>query len=174
MSRQQISLKAEIATRGGAVELLKEAGDAVLVVRGTPRWLVLRCPCGCGEDIPVNLDKRSGKAWRLYDSHTEALTVFPSVWRDTGCKSHFVIWRGYILMFGHRKKGYSPRDALDLSTLTRRVLAGWPPSGYSSYVDVADRLQEIPWDVLEACRDLVSAGALIEGKGEQRGTFALK
>ena len=64
MSRQQIALKAEVASRVGATELLKEPGDAVLVVRGTPRWLLLRCTCGCGEEIPVNLDSRSGKVRR--------------------------------------------------------------------------------------------------------------
>ncbi|WP_051505778.1 DUF6527 family protein [Mesorhizobium sp. WSM2561] len=171
MSREQISLKAEVTSRVGAAELIKEPGDAVLVVRGTPRWLLLRCPCGCGEEIPINLDHRAGKAWRLYEAASEAPTVFPSVWRDTGCESHFVIWRGHILMFGLGRKGYSPREALDLATLGKRVLSAWPASGLASYVDVADRLREIPWDVLEACQDLVAAGVLTEGEGQQRGTF---
>ncbi|MER8445022.1 DUF6527 family protein [Mesorhizobium sp. M1066] len=171
MSRQLISLKAEVASRIGAAELLKEPGDAVLVARGRPRWLLLRCPCGCGEEIPLNLDNRAGKAWRLYDAQSEGLTVFPSVWRDTGCKSHFVIWRGHILMFGLGRKRYSPRQELDLATLGRRVLSAWPASGFTSYVEVADRLREIPWDVLEACRDLVAAGELTEGIDDQRDTF---
>lgn len=171
MSRQQMALKAEVTSRVGATELLNEPGDAVLVVRGTPRWLLLRCPCGCGEEIPVNLDGRSGKAWRLYGAPPESLTVFPSVWRDTGCKSHFVIWRGHILMFGLDRKGYSPREALDLDALGKRVLSAWPASGLVSYVEVADRLREIPWDVLEACRDLVATGMLAEGEGEKRHSF---
>ena len=171
MSRQQITLQAEVTSRVGAAALLEKAGDAVLVVRGTPRWLLLRCPCGCGEEIPVNLDGRAGKAWRLYRAPSEGLTVFPSIWRDTGCKSHFVIWRGHILMFGAGRKSYSPRDELDMGALSRRVLSAWPASGLSSYVEVADRLGEIPWGVLEACRDLVATGMLAEGKGVQRGTF---
>lgn len=171
MTPQRISLKAEVTSRVGAATLLAAPGDAVLVVRGTPRWLLLRCPCGCGEEIPVNLDSRAGKAWRLYGFPTEDLTVFPSIWRDTGCESHFVIWRGHILMFGRGSSRYALRENLNLEKLRGRVLSAWPTSGLISYVEVADSLGEIPWDVLEACRDLVDGGLLIEGVGEKRGTF---
>ena len=172
MRNDNISLKAEVGSRVGASDLLKAPGDAVLVTRGKPRWLLLRCPCGCGEEIPVNLDARAGKAWRLYQGATSGLSLFPSVWRDTGCESHFVIWRDRILMFGlERTTNASPRDNFDLVRLSKRVLEAWPDGGMISYVDVADLLQEIPWDVLEACRDLVRADELVEGRGAQLGTF---
>lgn len=168
----KVVLKAEVASRDGAWALLNSAGDAVLIQRGTPRWLLLRCPCGCGEDIPVNLDARAGKAWRLYRGRLTGLTLFPSVWRDTGCRSHFIVWRDSILMIG---TGYgltvSPRDSLDLGTLSRRVLGAWPYNCLVSYVEVADVLQEIPWDVQEACHSLVEAGKLVESSGDQRGWF---
>ena len=172
MSNRSISLKAERDSRIGASDLLEAPGDAVLITRGKPRWLLLRCPCGCGEEIPVNVDARAGKAWRLYRGSITGITLFPSVWRDTGCESHFVIWRDRILMFGPTQKwGASPREYLDLTTLSKRVLESWPHGRLVSYVEVADALQEIPWDIQEACRDLVRAGALVEGSGEQRGTF---
>lgn len=91
MKNRSISLKAELDSRVGAANLLVAPGDAVLITRGQPRWLLLRCPCGCGEEMPVNLDARAGKAWRLYRRPHSGLTLFPSVWRDTGCESHFVI-----------------------------------------------------------------------------------
>jgi len=172
MKNHNILLKAELDSRVGAADLLDAPGDAVLVTRGKPRWLLLRCPCGCGEEIPVNLDARAGKAWRLYRGSTSGLTLFPSVWRDTGCESHFVIWRDRILMFGsERASATSPRESLDLVTLSKRVLEAWPHGRMVSYVDVADSLQEIPWDVLEACRDLEKVGVLVEGTGDQQGTF---
>jgi hypothetical protein len=172
MRNRRISLKAEVESRVGAAALLQEPGDAVLISRGEPRWLLLRCPCGCGEEIPVNLDARAGKAWRLYRGASSGLTLFPSVWRDTGCKSHFVVWRDRILMFGPGPGyGDSPRESFDLMTLSERVLEAWPHGRLVPYVDVADALHEIPWDVQEACRDLVSAGRLFEGRGEQRGMF---
>lgn len=172
MKNFKISLKAELESRVGVGNLLREPGDAVLITRGKPRWLLLRCPCGCGEEIPVNLDARAGKAWRLYRGAGTGLTLFPSVWRDTGCESHFVIWRDRILLFGrYSASGTSPRDSLDLATLMRRVLEAWPYGRLVSYVEIADALQEIPWDVQEACRDLVRIGALAEGSDKQQGMF---
>lgn len=76
MKNFKISLKAEVGSRAGVADILKRSGDAVLIQRGAPRWLLLRCPCGCGEDIPVNLDARAGKAWRIYRSQGSGLTLF--------------------------------------------------------------------------------------------------
>lgn len=172
MKNNRISLKAELGSRVGAAELLREPGDVVLVTRGKPRWLLLRCPCGCGQEIPLNLDARAGKAWRLYRGSTSGLTLFPSVWRDTGCESHFVIWRNRILMFGlDDHSDPSPRENLDLATLSKRVLHACPFDRFVSYVEIADVLQEIPWDIHEACRVLVKAGKLVDGGDDQRGMF---
>jgi hypothetical protein len=172
MKHVKISLKAEMSSRAAASELLSDAGDAVLIQRGSPRWLLLRCPCGCGETIPLNLDARAGKAWRLYRGRATGVSLFPSVWRDTGCQSHFIVWRDSILMIG---AGYgrtaSPRDDLKLGALSRRVLDVWPRGRLASYVEIADVLQEIPWDVQEVCHNLVDAGELVEAIGHQRGWF---
>src|SRR5205814_291355 len=100
MKNLTLSLKAVVGSRADVAKQLQLPGDAVLIQRGQPRWLLLKCPCGCGDEIPVNLDKRAGKAWRLYGDAHAPVTLFPSVWRDTGCESHFIIWRGEILLFG--------------------------------------------------------------------------
>jgi hypothetical protein len=174
MTNLNIALKAELETRIGAAELLQAPGDVVLVTRGKPRWFLMRCPCGCGEDIPVNIDPRAGKAWRLYRGNDSQLTLFPSVWRDTGCGSHFVVWRDRILMFGPKRSwGVSPREEIDIATLSKRVFDTWPQGQLVSYVQVADTLQEIPWDVLEICKDLVKAGVLVEGDDDRRGHFQI-
>lgn len=170
MKRSKINLKAEVTSRAGVSDLLQAPGDAVLIHRGVPRWLIIKCPCGCGEEIPVNLDRRADKAWRIYRNAT-GLTLFPSVWRDTGCEAHFIIWRNEIVTFGGGASGNSPALSLDLTDLARRVLAAWPPKELVPYVDMADQLGEIPWDVQEACFRLVGAGLMAEGKGPARGNF---
>ncbi len=170
MSASKIELKAEVSSRVGASARLVLPGDAVLVTRGAPRWLLLRCPCGCGEEIPVNLDARAGKAWRLYKSDSTGLTLFPSVWRDTGCESHFVVWRDRILMFGGSEGTWDSVD-FDIDRLGRRVLETWPRSGFASYVDIADVLREIPWDVQEVCRRLARKGKLVEDGEGRRGWY---
>lgn len=172
MNQAQFNLKAELESRGGASAFLQVPGDAVIIKRGVPRWLLLKCPCGCGDEIPINLDPRAGKAWRLYRTQKNGLTLFPSVWRDTGCESHFVLWRDQIIMYGPRYRSESsPSDKLDLSSLSRRVLEAWPEGHFVHYVEVADTINEIPWDVLEACHRLTKNRLMVEGSGLERGTF---
>jgi uncharacterized protein DUF6527 len=159
--------------RAEATGHLKAPGDAVLIERGTPRWLLMACPCGCGAELPINLDRRAGKAWRLYKHGNAGLSVYPSVWRDTDCKSHFIIWRGNILLFDEREEDFvSPPLGAALIALTDSVLKEIPVAGFASYVHISDSLAEDPWDVLDVCRTLVNRKLLREGLGKERGTFA--
>jgi hypothetical protein len=86
-----------IATgQGAARSLLREReGRFAVVVRDTPRAALFDCPCGCGEVVVINTDPRTGPAWRIRIDPAGA-TLMPSVWRTTGCRSHFIIWRSRI------------------------------------------------------------------------------
>jgi hypothetical protein len=161
-----------VSTRAEASGHLKSPGDAVLIERGRPRLLLLACPCGCGDDFPINLDVRAGPAWRLYRNRSGGLTLFPSVWRESGCESHFIIWRGKILLFGQNE------DQLDdsgqeegIMPALEVVLEKLPEVGLISFADVAEDLDAVPWDVLTVCRRLVRMRRAHEGKGKQRGHF---
>lgn len=82
-------------------------GTFVLIMPGSlAKWLKFYCPCGCGEVLSVNLAAATAKAWRVRYEESHGLTVWPSVWRDTGCRSHFIIRRN-----------------------TARLLIGTPPRG---------------------------------------------
>lgn len=175
MKYLNLTVKEIVNSRAEAALKLASPGDAVMIVRGQPRWLLLKCPCGCGEEIPINLDRRAGKAWRIYGSKEEGITIFPSVWRDTGCRSHFIAWGGKILLFRQWE------DGDDLSShqpcqdaLVRKVRSAWPDRGWTYYVDLADALEEIPWDVLAACRHLTKSGFLVEGPGERQSYFKVR
>ena len=89
-----------------ASEALKKKDALVVVQRGRPRWLKMRCPCGCGEIISLNLDRAAGENWHLVMQDGK-LGLFPSVWRDSGCQSHFILWRNvaYFCGFGVRRRG---------------------------------------------------------------------
>lgn len=175
MKSLDLNLRAIVESRADAGAKLMTSGDAVLIVRGQPRWLILKCPCGCGEEIPINLDQRAGKAWRIYERNKGGLTLFPSVWRDTGCQSHFIVWRGRISLYGKWEDG----DVLsafqpDQDALLRKVRAAWPVQGWTHYVNVADDIDEIPWDVLGACRQLTRSDFLVEGRGELQSHFKVR
>ena len=46
-----------------------------------------------------------------------------------------------------------------------------PESGFSKFVDIADQLNEIPWDILSACRELVRRERAVEGRDKQKASF---
>ncbi len=172
MKYMTLSLKSIVESRSEISSQLAAPSDAVLIVRGQPRWLLLKCPCGCNDEIPINLDRRAGKAWRLYGLKDQSLTLFPSVWRDTGCLSHFIIWNGQILLMdGRDYPTHQSASHSDLPSFAKRVKESWPREGWVHYVKIADQLGEIPWDVLDACRYLVHAGVLVEGCGQFRSSF---
>ena len=172
MKHTGLSLKSVVKSRSEISSQLVEPGDAILIIRGEPRWLLLKCPCGCNDEIPVNLDWRAGNAWRIYGGVDEQLTLFPSVWRDTDCRSHFIIRNGKIMLV-HESQFDTIRSISnpDFPLLVKRVERSWPLEGWVYYVEIADQLGEIPWDVLDACWSLVQEGILVAGRGRRRSNF---
>ena len=71
-------------------------GDLYMVSASKPKWVVLECPCRCGDRIDVNLMKSRQPSWQLTMDGQEA-SLYPSLWmpRDK-CGSHFWIRRNRI------------------------------------------------------------------------------
>ena len=138
----------------------------MLVERGVPRAVILKCPCGCGDDLTLNLDPRAGRAWRLYRDRA-GVTLFPSVWRESGCKSHFIVWHNNVFMCNAPFRDNEPISLeLDQSVLLNLANGRW-----TSFDEIAISLGEIPWTVLAACRRLVVQGVAQEGVGQLQGYF---
>jgi hypothetical protein len=165
---EKIHYLGEVDSRDSARALLKNGGDTVLVVRGHPRLMVMRCPCGCGDDLLINLDFRAGPAWRLY-RRKGRITVFPSYWRDSHCGSHFVLWSNRIEWCSSSDDDQNDiwenvPEAIEQSVLS--VLT----AEYRRYEDLAETLDMIPWEVLQACKQLDKKGLAQKRffKGEYR------
>jgi hypothetical protein len=73
----------------------EDAKGLVVVDRRGPRSVVFQCPCGCGEILVISVDPKSDHSWRL-KRNTRGISLTPSVWRTTGCKSHFVLWQNQV------------------------------------------------------------------------------
>nr|WP_181377251.1 DUF6527 family protein [Ochrobactrum sp. LM19] len=138
--------------RNQAEAALRAPGDTCMVFRSRPRSIIMACPDGCGETLVINLDRRAEKAWR-FDMRGEGLTLFPSVWREGGCESHFIVWRGHILWCGrfegeNREPPYNPeiKDAVICALHDIQ-----PPSA----VEFAEAIDELVWDVNRAAVRLV-------------------
>lgn len=161
----QIRFTGTYSSRDEAAAALKEAGDTALVHRGVPRMLLMRCPCGCGDILVVNLDKRAGPAWRIYQ-RGKSLTLFPSYWRDSKCESHFVVWSNNIYWCDWDDESLWSSASL-LEDRVRRAL----PDHFIHYEQLAEQLDEIPWDVLLACHALVRKGDAIANQPRTKGEF---
>lgn len=164
--KRVFALSGEAAVREDALSMLRGPGDGALVVRGQPRWFLLKCPCGCGDDISINLDSRTGPAWRYYEGRN-GFTLFPSIWRESGCKSHFIIWANRILWF----------DGLDEEpdeSELEQIVLGALSSKERHFAEIACQLNEIPWAVLAAARGLVRKGTAEETTREHGGWFKIK
>jgi len=165
----KITFQGKVEYRDIAGTLLKNSGDAVIVERGKPRLLIIRCPCGCGDDLLINLDRRAGAAWRYYRNQ-HGLSLYPSYWRDTACGSHFIIWNSHIYWCS----GWETSESEDWSVsqiLEDDVLRILPEDRFISYEAMAEQLDIVPWEALQACRQLVKRGLAIGSKWPRRGEF---
>ena len=148
-----------------AAAALKSPGDAAIVQRGLPRMLLLNCPCGCGDSLVINLDRRAGAAWRLY-RRGAAVTLFPSYWRDTKCGSHFILWNSKVYWCDWDDESIWSNS----NDIEGRVLQALS-SEFVNYEQLAESLQEIPWDVLQACHALVRKGDAVMNVPRRKGEF---
>lgn len=167
ISNLVIKAQIERVSEAGAYSL--KPGEALLVHRGSLRSIIFCCPDGCGENITINLDPRAGKAWRLYKT-TQGITIFPSIWRDNGCESHFIIYRNHILWCDfERDYSYTGmyESNVNLDMMVQKSLS----HEFKSYVEIAEKINEIPWDVRNSCVRLVNAKKAIQGQGSNRDLF---
>ena len=166
LDKLRFRLKSVVASRADVGSFLKEVGDAVLVQRERPRLLIMTCPDGCGAEVIVNLDNRAGPAWSIYQTGL-GFSLYPSVWRDSGCGSHYIVWNDTIYMFRTDGDDWFKEDN---PRLLLRVLDSLIASGTEQrYQDIAIQLVEIPWGVLAACHALVRQGKA--RYGQERGSF---
>jgi hypothetical protein len=161
---QTLSLRGTVDHRHEADERLRDLGEAVLVRRGVDRSLTMLCPDGCGETLTVNLDRRTGPAWRLY-VEGQAVSLFPSVWRNSGCRSHFIVWKSRIYWCDWGDELQATSEGFERRVLTSLSGALLP------YPEIADALDAIPWAVLSACKRLCGKGLAVEGADKQLGWF---
>jgi hypothetical protein len=99
-SRRSLRLeftRVEIVDSMGAARTIVETSEETLalVERGKVRSVLFQCPCGCKDVLVINLDRKAGMAWR-YRLRQGRLTLLPSVWRTSGCESHFVLWENRV------------------------------------------------------------------------------
>jgi hypothetical protein len=71
--------------------------DIVLAREDEEDWCVgMRCPCGCGQTIELMLIREVKPRWDLSVDGRGRPSLNPSIWMQTGCRSHFWLKRGRV------------------------------------------------------------------------------
>jgi hypothetical protein len=83
--------------RSAAREAVKQDGIAALVgAADKPKWLILKCPCGCGQEIALNLMGSHLPRWHVDIKSARRFSVHPSV-DATSCGAHFWLRNGQVI-----------------------------------------------------------------------------
>src|SRR5260221_6064773 len=61
------------------------------------KWLHFLCPSNCNEKLSVNLMKSMSPSWELNYMNNHTLSLYPSINKTDGCKSHFFIINSQII-----------------------------------------------------------------------------
>jgi hypothetical protein len=80
-------------------DIPEKLGSDVFIVgaESSPKWVVLGCPCGCGDKIEVNLQRSRRPVWMLREKGGK-ITLDPSLWvSKEKCGSHFWIRDGRVI-----------------------------------------------------------------------------
>ncbi len=60
-------------------------------------WVaVMLCPCGCGAIIKLNLLSEVRPCWKYKQHLDSTISIYPSVDRMYGCRSHFWVQKGLV------------------------------------------------------------------------------
>ena len=86
--------------RGERIEDLPEQPEPFILYiagSGINAWAAsMICPCGCRETIELNLLKQVRPQWEVTENANGTVSLDPSVWRNGGCRSHFILSNGTI------------------------------------------------------------------------------
>jgi hypothetical protein len=79
----------------------KSVGKKEIVFIGdksSPKWAVIKCPCGCGDLIHIDLMGSHTPSWTCQFEKDKTVSFSPSLWVDSSkCGSHFWIRNNRVL-----------------------------------------------------------------------------
>jgi hypothetical protein len=83
--------------RSAAASAAKATGIAALVRGGgREKWLLMKCPCGCGQQIALNLMQSHSPQWKVSVQSAKRFSIHPSV-DATSCGAHFWLRDGKVI-----------------------------------------------------------------------------
>ena len=77
-------------------EIFAEKTVYIVGEKNEPWVLTFECPCGCKNIILLNTLLEAKPRWKFKVLSNNKIDISPSVWRISGCKSHFYIRKGKL------------------------------------------------------------------------------
>lgn len=82
-----------------------DADTLYIMGEGKYFWsILLRCPCGCGDILQLNLHRDTHPFWDIKLHINGSISISPSIWKKDECRSHFFIKRSNIAWARDSKK----------------------------------------------------------------------
>jgi hypothetical protein len=94
--RRRPNLLAQYALEVPPREELEEGQIVVVGPKGQPKWISMRCPCGCGVPFLLSLSAARRPRWKVSCDWLSRPSIEPSINRLDGCRSHFWVRRGHV------------------------------------------------------------------------------
>lgn len=87
----------ECESRNEAIKAAMSPGVAALVSGGRGfKWILFRCPCGCKQQIALNLMQSYTPHWCVDIQSHNLFSIHPSV-DSTTCGAHFWVRDGHVI-----------------------------------------------------------------------------
>lgn len=84
--------------KAAAAAARQDCVAALVRSAGRNKWLLLKCPCGCGQQIALNLMSSHTPRWRVEVQSRSRFSVHPSV-DSTSCGAHFWLRDGRVIWY---------------------------------------------------------------------------
>ena len=95
-------------------ELPERLAKDTLYILGEGEYLwsaAMICPCGCGEVLQMSLHVEGRPRWKVTFHSDGTVSLWPSVNRKIGCRSHFFFERGHVRWCAKTDFPNTPRKA---------------------------------------------------------------
>lgn len=94
--RRTISFVVAVSETAPPLDAVQHAVVHVVHANGRNRWAMLRCPCGCNDVVTLSLQDVHHPHWKLARTASGKPTLYPSIRKQEGCRSHFWIREGRV------------------------------------------------------------------------------
>ena len=95
-SEQKYVLK-KFANRKDATKAAEQSGVvAIQQVSSASKWAFFKCPCGCQDQVALNLMQSHYPFWKVEIKSSKDFSIHPSI-DSTTCKAHYWIKHGLVV-----------------------------------------------------------------------------